>query len=309
MTLTQLTYLVAVAETGSFLKAASRCFVTQPTLSMQVKKLERQLGETLLDRTRQPVVPTQLGRRVIEQARVVVREHSRISDIVSQSRGVVAGEYRLGVIPTVASSLLPLILGPFTKAYPEVVLSVEELTTKNLIQALLEDRLDGGLAATPLREEKLEETPLYYEDFMVFSQDKRLLSRKTISPGVLEDLDVLLMNEGHCFRDQAIEICSTGHGTRLRYESGSFKTLIKLVEVGQGSTLLPQLVALGLPRRQSKYLRPFASPIPRREVSLVTHRRLAKQAIHDSLTEVIRQELPDEVDRRRGRKGRVLDPV
>ncbi|MGE4157918.1 MAG: LysR substrate-binding domain-containing protein [Planctomycetota bacterium] len=310
MTLTQLRYLVQVASTGHFHKAAKACHVTQPTLSAQLGLLERQLGVTLLDRSRHPVVPTPLGSRVVAQARIVLEEHARIHELVGISRGVVQGSYRLGIIPTVASSLIPLFFEPFRSAHPGVELEILELTTAQIIEGLRSDDLDGGIAATPLEDATLEENPLYYEDFHIYScRPPHRGGHGKVSPSDIDPSSLLLLKDGHCFRDQVLRLCKGPRtGTRgIRYEGGNFQTLMKLVDSGCGTTLIPQLTALALSASQRRrHVHDFKDPVPRREISLVTH-RLAKVVISQAIATVIRSSLPPGISREK--PGKVLPPL
>lgn len=310
MTLTQLQYLVQVAATGHFHKAARACHVTQPTLSAQLGLLERQLGVSLLDRSRHPVVPTPLGAKVVAQARVALLEHAKIREIVNASRGVVEGSYRLGIIPTVASALIPLFFDDFRRAHPQVELEILELTTSQIMEGLRSDDIDGGVAATPLGQIDLVEDPLYYEDFQVYScRPPRSGSQGKVSPADIDPASLLLLKDGHCFRDQVLRLCKTTRtGARgIRYEGGNFQTLMKLVDSGCGTTLIPQLTTLSLsPSQRRRHVHEFRDPVPRREISLVTRRR-AKSVLSQAITSTIRASLPSEIHREK--PGKILPPL
>jgi len=317
MTLTQLSYLVAVERCRSFREAAARCFVSQPALSQQVKKVEDELGVRIFDRSRQPVLPTEAGVRVLAQARVVLREAERMAEVVAAASGKVAGTYRLGIIPTLAPTLLPLFLPRFARRHPHVELVVEELQTAAILARLADDALDGGLASTPLHAPGIHERPLYREPFHVYlAAGHRLARRAALRQEDLAGESVWLLGEGHCFRDQVLQLCGASRavvaprGGTVRFESGNFETLVRLVDASFGSTVLPDLVIRALPaaRRRSR-VRPFAPPVPSREVSFVHRRDHLRRAIADALVDEIRAAVPAGlVDSAPGRQ-QLLDPA
>ncbi len=318
MTLTQLAYLLAVDRTRSFREAARECHVTQPALSQQLRKLEDELGERVFDRSRQPVVPTEAGRRILDQARVVLREADRMADVVAEMRGELVGTYRLGIIPTLASTLLPLVLPRFTRAHPRVELVVDELQTAVMLERLRSDALDGGIAATPLHAPGIHERPLYREPFSAYVAARHPLARhRRIAEADLSEQGVWVMAEGHCFRDQVLQLCgpqravASRSGGAVRFESGSFETLMRLVDEDFGITVLPELVIRGLPAaRRRRHVRPFSPPVPSREVGFVHGRDHLRRAIADALVEMVRATLPaDLVAAAERGTGRVLPPL
>ncbi|MEW6270730.1 MAG: LysR substrate-binding domain-containing protein [Thermodesulfobacteriota bacterium] len=317
MTLTQLAYLVAVDRCRSFREAASACHVTQPALSQQVQKIEDQLGLRIFDRSRQPVVPTEPGTRVLAQARVILREAERMADVLGELAGEIAGPYRLGIIPTLAPTLLPLFVPGFARRHPRVELVVEELQTAAMLARLADDTLDGGLASTPLAAPGIHERPLYREPFHVYlSSGHRLARRPRVAQAELASEDVWIMAEGHCFREQVLQLCGAGRSVRhqsggtVRFESGNFETLVRLVDAGFGMTVLPDMVIRTLPaaRRRSR-VRPFAPPVPTREVSFVHSRDHLRRAIADALVAEIRDALPAPLVAAARREQRVLSPL
>jgi LysR family transcriptional regulator, hydrogen peroxide-inducible genes activator len=302
MTLQQLEYATAVARWGSFVTAADKCFVTQPTLSMQIKKLEDESGITIFDRSRQPVALTDAGKIFVEQAKVVLREQKRLSELVSSAKGDIAGELRMAVIPTVAPYLLPLFIGHFSEKFPDVRISVEELTTDNIIRALKEESIDCGILATPLSEPQLHEYPLYNEPFVAYlSRKNPLWSKRALKTEEINPAEVLLMADGHCMRDQALQLCAYrkehAHETKLNYQSGSVETLRRMVELGNGMTILPWLATTVLSSKQLEAVRYFRSPEPAREISIVTHRAQLKKALIEKLAETIHSSLPKHLKR------------
>lgn len=291
MTITQLKYVLSVAEYQNFTVAAEHSYVTQPTLSMQIQKLEDQLGVLIFNRSKKPIELTDVGRKVVEQARIIVNESNRINDIVHQHKGYIGGEFRLGIIPTVMPTLLPMFLNNFTKKYPKVKLIIEELTTEEIIRKLMDGHIDAGLAATPLQNEAIKEKPLYYEPFVgLIPEGHRLFNQKEIRPDELEMEDILLLEDGHCFKESVINLCrtyKTDNKKGFQLESGSFDTLIKLSKEGLGMTLLPYLHTLDLNDKDKKHLREFETPPPAREVSLIYHKSQLKMQMIEALKTTI----------------------
>ncbi len=272
MTITQLQYVLAVAEHKNFTLAAEKTFVTQPTLSMQIQKVEEELGVQIFDRTKKPIQLTDIGQKIVAQAKNIVNEADRIKDIVDQQKGFVGGEFRLGIIPTVMPTLLPMFLSNFIKKYPKVQLVIEELTTDQIVTRLKNGQLDAAIAATPLEEEKLKEIVLYYEPFVAYIPEGHEKSSKNeIEIGDINVDDILLLRDGHCFREGVLNLCKIAGGNKTRFsiESGSFETLIKLADEGLGTTLLPYLHTLDLKEKDQSKLKHFKEPRPAREVSLV----------------------------------------
>jgi LysR family transcriptional regulator, hydrogen peroxide-inducible genes activator len=303
-TLTQLEYLVAVDRYRHFGKAAKACHVSQPTLSMQLHKLEEEYGLTFFDRSKQPILPTQEGLVVIEQAKTVLREVGKLDHLCRNRKNEPSGDFRLALIPTIAPYLLPLFLGPFAKHYPEVKLSIEELTTENILSALEQDRIDAAILATPLSVESLVEKPLYYEPFFLYvSQEHPMARLESINEEKLDGKDLWLLSEGHCLRNQIVRICSLrgkpGIFPNVRFESGSLETVMHLVEQGHGYTLLPLLSTRSLSKSRRELLKPFSRPVPSREVSLVYRRTQYKLPIIDALASQIQATLPSDLPRER----------
>ncbi len=292
MTITQLKYALAVAEYQNFTMASEKCFVTQPTLSMQVQKLEDELNVLIFNRKKKPIQLTAIGEKIIEQAKVIVDESNRISDIVDQQKGYIGGEFKLGIIPTVISTLLPLFLKTFLNKYPKVNLIIEELTTEDIVKKLTEGHIDAGIAATPLENEAIKERVLYYEPFVGFvSENHRLFCEKKLTVDKLDIDDILLLEDGHCFKDSILNICSTVSQTNptnhFKLASGSFSTLTKLSKEGLGMTLLPYLHTLDLNEKDKNYLREFHVPVPSREVSLIYHKSQLKIQLVEALKTTI----------------------
>lgn len=291
MTITQLTYVLAIAEHKNFTKAAEHCFVTQPTLSTQIQKLEEELDVLIFDRSKKPIELTEVGRKIVKQARNIVNESDRIQDIVDQQKGFIGGEFRIGIIPTVMPTLLPMFLKTFIKRHPKVKLKIEEMTTDEIIVKIKDGHLDAAIAATPLENESIKERVLYFEPFVGYiPEHHRLYKKSKIETADLEIDDMLLLEDGHCFRDGIINLCKTLKSQTedsFQLESGSIETLVRLSNEGLGMTLLPYLHTLELNDKLKHNLRYFVEPSPAREVSIIYHKSELKMQIIDALYDVI----------------------
>lgn len=308
MTLTQLQYLIAVDNHRHFAQAAAASFVTQPTLSMQVQKLEDELDVLLFDRSKYPVRPTAIGEKIIKQARNILHETERIDQILQESKNTLEGSFKLGIIPTVGASLVPRFIGPFFSKYPKIQLQVIELTTEQILERIRRDELDAAILATPLREKGIIEKPLFYEPFVSFIPANHPMSKEQFITNSELDLDdLLLLNEGHCFRNSVLNLCGqNGNGERkVNLESGNFETLIKLSKKGFGMTLLPHLHALELNPEDQKLVKPIADPRPTREISLIYTRAELKIKAINALAEVIMNNVPQNLLEE---KDQVLSP-
>jgi LysR family hydrogen peroxide-inducible transcriptional activator len=291
MTITQLQYVLAVAEYQNFTLAAEKSFVTQPTLSMQVQKLEDELDVLLFDRSKKPIGITEVGKKIVAQAKNIVNEAGRIKDIVDQDKGFIGGDFTLGIIPTVMPTLLPMFLKTFITKYPKVNLIIREHGTEDLISNIIDGHLDAGIAATPLEIELIKERPLYYEPFVGYvPKNHRLGNAKTLSPEDLDISDILLLRDGHCFRDGVINLCNSPKNKNTEHfqlQSGSFETLVSLANEGMGMTLLPYLNTLELDSGKQQNLKYFNKPSPAREISLIYHKSELKIQITEALRDVI----------------------
>ncbi len=291
MTITQLQYVLAVAEHRNFTLAAEKCFVTQPTLSMQIQKIEEELNILIFDRSKKPIQLTDIGQKIVTQAKNIVNEAGKIKDIVEYQKGFIGGEFRLGIIPTVMPTLLPMFLNNFIKKYPKVKLIIEELNTDEIILRLKNGHLDAAIAATPLEDEKIKEIVLYFEPFVAYIPDNFKISQKNeIEISDLNLGDILLLQDGHCFRDGILNLCKNQNAVSdatFQLESGSFETLIKLADEGLGMTLLPYLHTLDLKEKDKSKLIHFKEPKPAREVSLIYPKSELKIHIIDALRNTI----------------------
>ena len=300
MTFTQLEYAIAVDTYRHFAKAAAASYVTQPTLSMQLHKLEEELGIRIFDRSKQPVIPTAVGTEVIAYARKIIDERNSLSDFLQLKKGVLAGELKVAIIPTLAPYLLPLFIPSFTKKYPLIKLIINEMTTDTIISRLREGRIDTGILVTPLNEAGIKETVLFYEEMVAYISPKNSALKKTyVLPTDIDPNKLWLLEEGHCFRTQIANLCqlrkASAEGSHFDYEAGSLETLRRLVELNDGITILPELAIREFSPKQKKLVRHFKKPIPMREVSIVTHRDHLKKRMIDALQKEIINALPDKV--------------
>lgn len=300
MTFIQLEYIVALETHRHFATAAEHCFVTQPTLSMQIQKMEAELGVKIFDRSKQPVVPTELGHQLIEQARKILAEKSMIDELVQAKKGILTGELRVGIIPTLAPYLLPLFILQFTKKYPQVKLVVSELTTELIITRLKESRIDVGILVTPLNEDGIKEHVLFYEELVAYvSKNNAAFSKTYVLAQDIDPTRLWLLEEGHCFRSQILNLCelrkASKDGGNFEYEAGSFETLRRMVELNDGITVLPELATIDLNARQVQLVRQFKKPAPMREVSMAVHRDFVKKRLIEVLKAEIISAVPDKI--------------
>lgn len=300
MTLQQLEYIVSVYLEKSFSRASEKCFVTQPTLSMQIQKLEETLGVLIFDRSKHPVVPTVIGLEIIEQARTVLKESMRLREIVEETKGQVTGELRIGIIPTIAPYLIPLFLTTFLEQYPGIKLILNEMPTEQILSQLKLDQIDAGILVTPLAEPQIKEVPLYYEPFVAYASPKSaIFGREKLSPKEMDLSEIWLLSEGHCMQSQVINLCYERNKQQLtpnfEYRAGSLETLRKMVELNNGATLLPALAIADLNDDQKKMVKYFEPPEPVREVSLVIHKNYVKRGMIEALSTCIRKAIPQDM--------------
>lgn len=302
MTLTQLSYVVAVDRYRHFATAADKSYVTQPTLSMQIHKLEDELGITIFDRSKSPVIPTEIGEKIIEEAKKMLKQSKHIEDLASLSDDELRGTFRVGIIPTIAPYLLPLFLRKFREKYPNVRLIFEEVVTNKLLDLLDQDHLDIGVIATPVDRGHIFEEDLYYEPFLGYvSKEHPLAEKERLTVEDLEISNLWLLNEGHCFRDQTVKLCKKFRKDKLEdpdieFESGNLETLKQLVEQNFGMTLLPFLAKNQIDAQCAKaHLRYFDDPVPRRKVRMVYGREYLKKNVIEAFKKEILDAIPKEL--------------
>lgn len=300
ITLTQLEYIVAVDTFRHFGRAAENCFITQPTLSMQIKKLEEDLEVVIFDRSIQPLIPTDIGSRIIEQARITLQESQKISNIIKDHKNLISGELKIGIIPTLAPYLLPLFIGNYKRKYPNINIKVEELTTANIIDRLNRDMIDVGILVTPLKEDRINEKPIFYEGMLLYLHDDHPLATK---PKIeLKDIatpEIWLLSDGHCFRDQVINLCAFNGATNsalpFHFEAGSLETIMNIIDKEGGMTIIPELATIGMSEARFDHVRRFTDTNPLREVSLVYSRHFAKYKLVELLWKEISASMPEKL--------------
>ncbi|MEP0714147.1 hydrogen peroxide-inducible genes activator [Algoriphagus sp.] len=295
MTIAQLEYIVALDNFRHFVTAAESCNVSQPNLTTQVKKLEEEIGVKIFDRDTKPLSPTVAGNLILMKARKILKEVSELKEFVLTEKESLEGEFTLGVIPTVSPYLLPLFLPEFVKANPQTKLIIREMQTTEIIQELQRGTLDIGLLATPLEEKSIREVPLFYEPFLLYLPEGHpFLKRKHLIPAMLDPNQVLVLDEGHCFRDQILSICNakaTKNNFGFEFQSGSIESLKRLVDKGVGYTLVPEMAVID--QKQSEVLKRFDSPEPVREISLVVTKNFTKNVLIHAIRKSILLSIPE----------------
>ena len=300
MNFQQLEYILAVEKARHFVTAASMCHVTQATLSMMIRKLEDELGVKIFDRTKVPVVPTEIGKKIIVQAKVILAEQDKMRGIIHEEQKEIQGDLRIGIIPTLAPYLLPLFLNDFLKSYPKVTLQVNELTTDEITNRLERHDLDVAILAVPLHHKGLIEQHLFYEEFVLYAPASDILMKKKyILPHDIDVNRLWLLEEGHCLREQVINLCELKSKERtmhqLDFAAGSIETLRRMVEINQDITILPSLALKFMTSSQQKNIRHFKRPAPVRQIGLVTYRYFVKEKLIGALRDTIMAHIPVEM--------------
>ena len=304
MTLQQLEYILAVDKCRHFGKAADVCNVTQPTLSAMIGKLEEELNVKIFDRTRQPISPTPVGELVIRQAQEVLYQSNRIKDIIEEERHSLTGIFRVGILPTIAPYLLPRFFPQLMKKYPQLDIRVREMKTSEIKKALAEGELEAGILAKLVGLEEFKETPLCYEKYVGYvSREDKLFEQSIIrTSDVAGSKDLWLLDEGHCFRDQMVRFCQMkgAQTSQLAYNLGSIETFMRMVESGKGITFIPELAADQLNEIQQELVRPFAVPVPTRQLVLITQPHFVRQTVIDTLVNEIQASVPKDMLKLKG---------
>lgn len=290
MTIIQLEYLLAVANCGSFSQAAEHCFVTQPSLSMQVKALEEELGVVLLDRSKKPVVPTEAGEVVLREVRETLRAFNYIREAVSELKGETSGKLRLGVIPTIAPYLMHRFMPAFVREYPKVELEVSEMKTADIVEALKKDRLDAALVAGGTCGEGIQEHDLFNDRFWLYvSPENPLYERSNIRIEDIDLKDLVILSSGNCMRDQIIELCQAKRQmpTHYSFESGSLETLMRIVDCTQSVTIIPEMAIQFIPKERKDRVKMLSKGATSRKISVAVRRTYVKGSIVKALNETI----------------------
>ncbi len=305
MTFTQLEYIVALDTHRHFALAAEKCFVTQPTLSMQIQKLEEELGVKIFDRTKQPVIPTEIGTNIITQARITLREAQMIKQMINDQKDTLSGELRMGIIPTLAPYLLPALYKSMRDKYPQLNLIIKETITEEVIYELKNNRLDCGIVVTPLKDPSIKEDVLFYEELFVYVSKKNALSgKKYVLASEIDPNELWLLEEGHCFRSQVLNICELKKSSdfHFKYETGNIETLKRMVDKSNGITILPELAVMEFSKARLKLVKRLKQTSPAREVSLVTHRDHIKTKLIKTLREEILTIVPVQMQKLQHKK-------
>jgi len=290
MTIIQLEYLLSVANTGSFSEGAAQCFVTQPSLSVQIRNLEEELGVVLLDRTKKPVLPTEIGKVVIENARKALRSFAYIKESVNEARSEVAGTLRLGIIPTIAPYIIPDLLPIFSASYPKVELEVVVMFASEIVSELLKDGLDAAIVSSGTCPASLLEHELVSDRFFAYlSPQHDLTERSSVRIEDVNAKELLLLSERHCLREQVLELCHLRRNQHMAYNvhCDSLETLMRLVDTTPTMTIIPEMAVRALPAEKRSQVKTFAKGAASRKISVVVRRTYVKKTIITALEKCI----------------------
>lgn len=294
MTKNQIEYILALAQHKNFGKAADACFITQSTLSAMIGKFEQQIDILIFNRKTRPISITQQGEQVLKSIRSIYREFQLLDEVINDIQGNEVGNLSIACIPTVAPYLYPLILNHISKQYPKVNFTIHELTTENITEQIIAGQIDIGIVSVPLNNKELIEYDLYCEDFLLYDSGRQKKKSKYRVSDI--DLDRLwLMEEGHCLRNQVGKICELRQQKKingnLNYNCGSIFTLIEMVKMNQGVTLLPRLALLNNLHLEKKSIHPLSKPIPTRKIGIITHKHFTKKRMLKTISQIIKDEV------------------
>lgn len=297
MTLQQLQYIVALDTYRHFVRAAESCFVAQPTLTLQVKKLEEEINLMIFNRSEHPLSPTPMGEKFILKARQIIKEVDNLKEMVNQDRNELEGTFKMGIIPTLAPYLLPLFVKSFTDDHPKIKLDIKESQSDQIMAGILNGSLDFGIMVTPLNESYIREIPMFYEPFLLYAnRHNPILLKEKIRADNMREKGLWLLDKGHCFRNQVLNICDKAHllsaSERVLFESGSIETLKNIIQNVSGYTLVPEMAVNKL--TDPPFIRRFEEPQPAREVSIVTHISFTKELLLTNLRKLILQHIPND---------------
>jgi len=300
MNIQQLEYIIAVDNLRHFAKAAEASFVTQPTLSMMIQKLEDELGVKIFDRSQLPVQPTPIGTQIINQARVIVSQVKQVKEIIQEEKGIVQGVFRLGIIPTIAPYLLPKLMMKHEEKGFDIELAIEEITTAQIIERLGNGSLDGAILATPLNNDKIQEHPIYFEKFYAYisPRETSLYAKKEIEEEDINISRLWLLEEVHCFRSQILRLCTSrkkkksANSLPFTYEAGSINTLINIVDRNSGITIIPEMAIDDLNEKQRRNVRSFKGVSPVREISLITRKDFLREQVVKIIINEVKESVP-----------------
>lgn len=295
MTLQQMEYIVAVYRVRHFAKAAEMCGVTQPTLSAMIQKLEKELGVKIFERSSQQVTPTAIGKLVVEQAWKVISRANKIKDIIAEEEQSLSGTFRIGILPTIGPYLLPRFFTKLEKENPDIDFHILEMKTADIMKALNRGEIDAAIAVRLDELDVYTQTSMFYEQFIAYvAKGDPLFSHKNIKTSDLNNEFLWLLDEGHCFRDQLVKFCNlkSVNESKSKYSLGSIETFMRMVESGQGVTFIPELALSQLSDQQKELVRPFALPIPVRDVVLLTTKNFVRHSIAELIIKSVKENVP-----------------
>ncbi len=293
MTLQQLEYILALEKTRHFVRAAELCGVTQPTLSAMIQKLEDELDCKIFDRSRQPIETTEIGKQIIKQAQEVIFQANQLKENVHSNKKSISGSLSLAVIPTIAPYLLPKFIASFRELYPDLNLKINELHTGTIIEKLRVAEIDIAILSTPLDDSKILEVPLYYEKFAAYiSPTDSIYNRTELSASDMPLDRLWVLEEGHCLRNQVFNFCNEEIKHSSIYEAGSIDTLVKIVDMNGGYTIIPELHIDLLTEEQKQNLRAIVNPEATREISIVIRHDFVREGVLNAVAECIKQIIP-----------------
>ena len=295
MTLQQLEYILAVDQHRHFTKAAEQCFVTQPTLSAMIQKLEEELDVKIFDRNRQPIAPTQVGALIIKQAREILVQVDNVKNLIEEEKQEIGGEFHIGILPTIAPYLLPRFFQDMVNKYPKLDLTVSEMKTPDIKRALLTGEIDAGILAELNDMDVYNHTHLFYEEFYAYvGREDALFNKNVIKSTDLSGELLWLLDEGHCFRDQMVRFCNlkTNRNSKLTYQLGSMETFMRMVESGKGMTFVPELAVDQMSDSQKELVRPFAIPTPARRIIMLTDKTFIRSSLINAVQAEIQASVP-----------------
>ena len=290
MNIQQLEYIIALDRYKNFTKASESCFITQATMSTMIRRLEEELGVTIFDRKASPILTTDIGKEIIEEAEKALGHIRKMKSVGKEESSAFEGNVRIGIIPTVSNSLLPLVLKPLMIQYPKLTISIVEITTENILEQLKNNQLDFGIVSTPLEARNYDTEVLYHEPLKVYGKVRS--NKRYLITSDLQNETHWLLEDGHCIRDQIMNYCSLQNKdhqpSNLKFQSHSFETLLNMVDSFGGLTIIPELYVQTLAEDQKSKVLDFEKPVPVREVSIISYRSEMKTKLGRALTEKIR---------------------
>jgi LysR family transcriptional regulator, hydrogen peroxide-inducible genes activator len=293
MTIQQLEYVLALDKTRHFVRAAELCGVTQPTLSAMIQKLEDEMDCKIFDRSRQPIEPTEIGRQIIKQAQVIIYQVNQLKESIRNEKDTLSGVLNLAIIPTIAPYLLPQFIASFKNLYPNITLKVSEMHTDTIIEKVRIAEIDMAILSTPLNDAKILEVPLYYEKFVAYiSQNEPIYERTELSASDMPMDRLWVLEEGHCLRNQVFNFCHEKPHHNSTYEAGSIDTLVKIVDINGGYTVIPELHIELLSEKQKLNLREIVKPEATREISIVIRHDFVREGMLNAVAECVKQIIP-----------------